>query len=48
MNLEALKEDVSQLKKDVLKIGVDLGWIKKIGSIVSGSIIAIFIKVMFF
>lgn len=31
MNLEELKSDVCQLKKDVLKMGVDLVWIKRIG-----------------
>ncbi len=48
MSIEDIKDDVGKLKTDMIKVCNDLGWIKKIGSIVSGSIIAIFIKVMFF
>ena len=48
MDLQELKTDVCRLKTDMVKVCNDLSWIKRIGGMVSGAIVAIFIKVMFF
>jgi len=47
MNMENLNADICQLKEDVVKIQVDLLWIKRLGTFITIAIVGQFLIKLF-
>ena len=47
-DVAGLKEDMSEIKEKTVILGINQGWIMKIGSLIGGALLAGMIKLIFF